>query len=1009
MKPVSVEPHFNEPTNAARATDRIYQELSSLGGPKVMVDNLRESLSSWAHEVGSFKAMTVTYNVKKALERGKHDTRNIGRLFSCIASAPGIATSGIDVSNLIDAFGQMSEHTYRSYEQTLSKVYWRMGEENSSRMIKRNVLEFLNGAGDGAAAAYLGAISEIASMPRYENDRELNYNISALTSERLLTRDFMNTVSWLGYTSNYVFSNLSLTESGMKPKMVFSRNLFKSENVKAFLSDKSDRVKELYVKAVCNSNCSENTVLAEATELKRLSALPEGAILGYLTAIDNVMTNNRFLRGLPGDMQEGITNALDNVSLTNCMALLSNAPEAAAGCLIYAASAVPKSGIRNHDFSNTLIDRVSRSKESVCLNTEGTIALLSTFESTQFPELQDVGNLIRFWYMTKPRDGSPHTISGKRSGDALTPLMKMSVEHPNSFKSIAQSVGELVSIKSLLDDADTDGMNYMIYLAKKGSRGEITKVSDRLRAAGPMLSDNRDTLIFIEGLRQHNIDTRERLAAISALAQLTAAGSRLSRYEIKSLVKFEPPEASETDLRSHFADIYAYVDRHAKRAKETGSDTCIDTKMIGVNLSRCIAAGMIPQIEQVIAEKKRLSNGMDLKFRTGFERKFMDALESVGVRAQYRYLMGSLDYIPKIAKLLTGLDVEGSLIDEPTRNVIDGAFPFNNKKSKWNLEELRNLLKVQLTDSSKTTEWMNSLPENASVLASMKRRGTDIDAIKRFEFRYRNFTNRADTANARMTVLGRKMQYLTEKTGISNELNLKSTNRLDAAFEFMQYAERNRLSARGGKISEIIDTAESIIKLSEMVKNGTQEIVFYCPVNPIEKMQLGVPFEKCCLGLDKSSRYGAWQRGIDANNIVMYAAEAVGEHGRGQIIGRASFVESDRGILLSSYFMHAPNVDPFGNYEGWMESMSSLATEAGRRIIMPSNMVSGIVMSDLAKTYELRYEKNIVAHIDKAVCGRVYTEFRNMENENNITVGTGGFDIHIAEAYVLEPKPKLRK
>ena len=1009
MKRVSVEPHFNEPTNAGRATDRIYQELSSLGAPKVMVDNLRESLSSWTHEVGSLKAMAVVYNLKKALEHGKYEPHSIGRIFSCISSAPGVAISGTDVSNLMAAFGPMSESTYRSYEQTLSKVYWRMGEENSSHVVNRNVLRFLNNAEDGAAAAYLGVISEIASRPRYENDRELNSHISALTSERLMTDDFINTVSFLGYASSHIFLNLSLTESGMKPDAVFSRNLFGLKHVKAFLSDKSDRVKELYVKAACNGNCYDNTGITEPDSLERLSAMPEGAILGYLTAIDNITTNTRLIRGLPGELRNRMTNALNNRSLVECIGRLSNAPEAAAGCLMHAASTTPESVMASYDFGGTLLDRVSRSKESVCINAEGTVALLSTFESTQFPELKDVGNLIRFWYLTKPRDGSPHTISGKGSSNALASLMEMSVEHPNSFKSVAQSVGELVSIKSLLDDVGADGMGYMKYLAKKGSRGEITKISDRLRAAGTSMSENRDVLIFIEGLKQHGIDTRERLVAISALAQLTAAGSRLSRYEIKNVVKLEPPEATEADLRLHFPDIYAYLDRHIKRAKETGKETCIDTKSVGANLSRCLAVGMNPQIEQVIAEKKRLSNGLDLKFRTGFERKFMDTLESAGARAQYRYLMNSLDYIPKIAKLLTGLNVEGSSIDEPTRKVIDGAFPFNDKKSKWNLEELKNILKVHLADPSKTTEWVNLLPENASVIASMKRHGTDIDAIKGFEFRYRNFTNRADTANARITQLGKKMQYLAEKTGVSKELDLKSTDQLDVALEFMKYAEKNRLESRGGKVSEMVDTAESIINLNEMVKNGTQEIVFYCPVNPIEKMQLGVYFEKCCLGLDKSSRYGAWQRGIDANSIVMYAAESIGEHGRGQVIGRASFVESDKGILLSSYFMHAPNVDPFGNYEGWMESMSSLATAAGRRIIMPSNMVSSIAMSGLAQTYKLKYEKNIVAHIDRAVCSRVYTEFRNMENENNLILGAGGFDLHIASAYVLEPKPKLRK
>jgi hypothetical protein len=586
--------------------------------------------------------------------------------------------------------------------------------------------------------------------------------------------------------------------------------------------------------------------------------------------------------------------------------------------------------------------------------------------------------------------------------------MEMSIEHPNSFRSIAQCVKDLVAIKSALDSAGIDGMEYMRYLVKKGNRGDITNISDRINAAGNMFFDHTDTLMLIDGFKSNGIDTRERLHTISSLAQLIAAGLRIKGMNVNEVIKHEPPIQQEHLLRERFKEIYEYTDRHIEHAKNTGTDTCIDMDIARKNLSYCFAVGSNPKIAQVISEKNRAERGFDIKYNLGFERKFMEALGSAGSRAQYNYLKGSLDYIPKIAEFLTGIKVDGASIDEPTRKVIDGAFPYGDRISKFYIEELKEVLRIRFTNPSNFTEMVNKLPGNIAVRNAMARRGTDLDAIGRFEYRYRNFTKRSDTANAQIRKLHKSFLDQSRLTGLRNEPFIQS-DPYEAAIKLLEYADRNRLAERDERFKTLTETAISIVKLNGIIKDDTHEIIFYCPTDPIERMQLGEPFEQCCLGLNRSNKFGAWQRGIDANNIIVYASEATGEDGRGRVIGRVSLVESDKGLLLSSQFMHEMNTEPFGNYEGWMECLSNLATETGRRIVIPSNILSDGAISKLAKTYRLKPEYNLIAHLDKAVCSRVYMEFRNLDNDSNVYMSGSGYTLPIAYAYVIEPKPKLRK
>ncbi len=562
-------------------------------------------------------------------------------------------------------------------------------------------------------------------------------------------------------------------------------------------------------------------------------------------------------------------------------------------------------------------------------------------------------------------------------------------EKENAMLRVIDRSPELLIYHGYLATVGYDASEETEFLIKKGSKAEITRLALGVRDGVGSLKEYREPFEYVAQLAKMGFRPEERIRAIDRLV-ISAPLLGILPTELKaditaSLSRSLSPDLSvaEEALRKAYPDVMEYVDRHIAYGDAHPEYKSPIRKEDAVQLiAACHSLGRKSlNLGTVNVEKQQMGTGRQIAFKPKFEAKFLEELAAAANRARYDAVIDAMDAHRTILEHICGEKVEkGKEISPELRNVLEGYFRLAH-----NNELLTDLIKAYyLTGAEAAKEWVSGLEGNGRAVERMRKRGTDLDAINRFRVEYKAVGVRSIQEKQAI----RASQVYSELLSLLQELGYKSAKELgvgetgDREMTAITMSKRLNELVREGKFSpeqkRVIDDINGHV---ENLKSAVGQlhaveaeanVVFFVPTDPVKKLQMGVGFPSCLDIRNGCNNFGAVARTIDANNVTLYAAEG---NETGKVIGRVSLMESGAGFFVNSHFYENTNRDLFAPGSGWVDALIKFSEATGRDVMVVPNMYAphAKIEETLGKAGFV-LEKGVKAHVDKAVCGSIYSD-----------------------------------
>lgn len=649
-------------------------------------------------------------------------------------------------------------------------------------------------------------------------------------------------------------------------------------------------------------------------------------------------------------------------------------------------------------------------------------------------------------------------ISGQMSW-ALMHLLQLSEKMPVEFENARSRLAELIRYGGTLGLLGYNAKEEMEFLVKKGDRAYISRLAHDVSEALdvvykssetvtvpfplrhiPQFSEwyedrklakirrtkNRETDESIESakgfiayrellsrvsqFRSAGIALQDIIEALDNCAALIGLDEHLSKQmhtrifsNINSV--FAVKKVSEKRLRQRYGEIFEYMERHRAGGSVNRSSSLIKESydQIIANLSICYGLNKELSIKTVKREKNILSKGAKVEMIGKYEQHFVTEIEKAVNSARYSSFMEYTSVHSAILRAILGREVKLNAIPAELKNAVEGYLTVDHNK-----EHLGKLIEIYALEGAQAaTRWAYELGGNRQVLKVMSKRGTDIGQINKFEvsFAASKPMDFVEKNKIRVAQIYSEIISLVHQLGYGDleQLGVKRSGKTEqdavAIYQkLLKISEEKKFVREQKLIIEDIKDHINGIRTSVGQLYAAEEgarLKFFISADPIQKMQLGVGFNSCLDIRRGAFSYGAVARGIDANNIVLYASK-VGDAGT---VGRVSLVDTDSGLLVNSGFYENTVYDLHGKENGWVSAIAELSRSANRSVLIPTRFVdAGGSMAAALIESGFVLKRGIGAKIDRAVCAWVYSDLYPNER-----LGSDGTSL-VLDAYVMNPK-----